>query len=470
MSDYDSGDDEEYSYMSDGDEVIEDGMSLVEKATHHEYQVVDLGVLQAQQTHTIAETSDMLQVSKDVAILLLRRNGWSKDIVQDRYYAAESPLAFLQKQGVALVDKLQLGAKNDLDCGVCGDTVNCTNVAIMGCGHGYCADCWAGYLQAKVEEGPCCLLTTCLAYKCDEAVPDTMFRAVLEGPSLEQYTKWHLRSFVDQNGSITWCPSPNCGNAIRGDGGECFASCACGFQLCLRCGQEAHPGVHCGLLRAWTEKCAGESENARWVVAHTKQCPNPKCSVRIEKNQGCNHMTCKSCHHHFCWVCMGPWKAHGGDAYSCNSYKDEPATVKTARTELGRYLHYNERFLNHQKSEAICIRVRDDAKAQVDQLTDMMVVDFQNVQKALELLIECRRTLKYTYAFGYYMDEHGFHAKEKALFEFLQANLEANTEVLTGLTETPLDTMNVADVINYTAVTEKFLHGFLDGVENGLCG
>ncbi|KAF0712073.1 hypothetical protein AaE_012135, partial [Aphanomyces astaci] len=123
MSDYDSGDDEEYSYMSDGDEVIEDGMSLVEKATHHEYQVVDLGVLQAQQTHTIAETSDMLQVSKDVAILLLRRNGWSKDIVQDRYYAAESPLAFLQKQGVALVDKLQLGAKNDLDCGVCGDTV-----------------------------------------------------------------------------------------------------------------------------------------------------------------------------------------------------------------------------------------------------------------------------------------------------------------------------------------------------------
>jgi hypothetical protein len=25
----------------------------------------------------------------------------------------------------------------------------------------------------------------------------------------------------------------------------------------------------------------------------------------------CNHMTCKQCGHHFCWICMGPWSAHG---------------------------------------------------------------------------------------------------------------------------------------------------------------
>ncbi|KAH9181797.1 hypothetical protein AeNC1_016226, partial [Aphanomyces euteiches] len=30
-------------------------------------------------------------------------------------------------------------------------------------------------------------------------------------------------------------------------------------------------------------------------------------------------------------------------------------------------------------------------------------------------------------------------------------------EALTGLTEMPLDEMNIADVMNYTAVTAKFL-------------
>lgn len=33
-----------------------------------------------------------------------------------------------------------------------------------------------------------------------------------------------------------------------------------------------------------------------------KQCPN--CEIIIEKDEGCNHMTCVSCNHQFCWLCM----------------------------------------------------------------------------------------------------------------------------------------------------------------------
>ncbi|RYG60039.1 hypothetical protein EON64_19650 [archaeon] len=29
----------------------------------------------------------------------------------------------------------------------------------------------------------------------------------------------------------------------------------------------------------------------------------PACNTRIEKNQGCNHMTCRICKHEFCWIC-----------------------------------------------------------------------------------------------------------------------------------------------------------------------
>ena len=75
------------------------------------------------------------------------------------------------------------------------------------------------------------------------------------------------------------------------------------------------------------EKCSAESENVTWIIANTKKCP--KCRKPIEKNQGCNHMTCRKtaqgCGHEFCWLCLGPWKDHGnatGGYYKCNKVRE----------------------------------------------------------------------------------------------------------------------------------------------------
>jgi len=70
-------------------------------------------------------------------------------------------------------------------------------------------------------------------------------------------------------------------------------------------------------------KNTNESENITWILANTKNCP--KCQKPIEKNQGCNHMTCKMCANEFCWLCMGTWKEHGsstGGYYQCNKYEE----------------------------------------------------------------------------------------------------------------------------------------------------
>ncbi|CAF4268664.1 unnamed protein product, partial [Rotaria sordida] len=42
----------------------------------------------------------------------------------------------------------------------------------------------------------------------------------------------------------------------------------------------------------------------------TKECP--KCHTNIEKNGGCNHMTCRKpgCGHEFCWLCFGKSRGH----------------------------------------------------------------------------------------------------------------------------------------------------------------
>ena len=78
--------------------------------------------------------------------------------------------------------------------------------------------------------------------------------------------------------------------------------CSCGHPFCFRCGDEAHEPCGCNQLVEWAHKCQNESETANWILANTRKCP--ACNARIEKNQGCNHMTCRHCRHEFCWVCM----------------------------------------------------------------------------------------------------------------------------------------------------------------------
>lgn len=74
--------------------------------------------------------------------------------------------------------------------------------------------------------------------------------------------------------------------------------------------------------------------------------------------------------------------------------------------------------------------------------------------------------LKYTYVLGYYMAE----GREKTLFEDLQAQLEGRTEALAELTERPPASMDRAEVVNQTRVTQGFLRELLQGVEEGLTG
>lgn len=68
-------------------------------------------------------------------------------------------------------------------------------------------------------------------------------------------------------------------------------------------------------------------------------------------------MTCRSqtCKFEFCWMCLGPWKPHGSGWYSCNRYEDKEAkdarsAQETSRAALQRYLHYYNRYINHQNS------------------------------------------------------------------------------------------------------------------------
>jgi hypothetical protein len=89
-------------------------------------------------------------------------------------------------------------------------------------------------------------------------------------------------------------------------------------------------------------------------------------------------------------------------------------------------------------------------------------IDVQYLQQGVEQLIDCRRVLKYTYAFAYYMPT----GPKKDLFEYNQSMLESHTERLSELVELEGEDVDRSEVINFTRVTCKFMNSLLDQVES----
>ena len=97
---------------------------------------------------------------------------------------------------------------------------------------------------------------------------------------------------------MLFCSSPDCEVIVKmtGDSRSGFdnfgieINCDCGETLCSACGNRFHSPVKCEMIKKWKKKCSDDSETMNWLNANTKDCP--KCNGIIEKNGGCNHMTC----------------------------------------------------------------------------------------------------------------------------------------------------------------------------------
>lgn len=330
-----------------------------------------------------------------------------------------------------------------------------------------------------MDDGGNCIFKKCPQIDCGEAVTMSVVRAMAAPSIAAKWALFELKHFVTISKDMAWCPGAGCANAFVARTSVKTAICSCGMRFCFRCSKEAHQPVNCDQLSVWLEKCGNESETANWILANTKKCPS--CSVRIEKNQGCNHMKCtnRDCRFEFCWTCLGPWAEHGqttGGYYKCNKFKsvsnEEMAGLgdaAKAKAELDKYLFYYQRYSNHEQAGKFAAKHRETTQKRMEELQATSSTSWADVtflEQATEALLECRRVLKYTYALGFYMKE----GAEKRLFEHLQEHLEQSTEQLAELTEAPLEKMDRSQVVNFTRVTMQFLNNLLNGVEDGLTG
>ncbi|KAL2151266.1 hypothetical protein VTH82DRAFT_6364 [Thermothelomyces myriococcoides] len=411
------------------------------------FKVYQPSDIQKQQDELIDEVNMILNISKEEAAILLRHFRWNKERLIDDYM--DKPNQVLDAAGLAPTSAgpPKMEVVPGFVCDICCEDEPGLQTFALKCGHRYCVDCYRHYLSQKIREEGEAARIQCPSDGCNVII-DARSLDILVTPDLTaRYHELLHRTYVEDKETLKWCPAPDCENAI-----ECAVkkkdldkvvptvSCLCGHRFCFGCILNDHQPAPCELVKKWLKKCADDSETANWISANTKECP--KCNSTIEKNGGCNHMTCRKCKHEFCWMCMGLWSEHGTSWYNCNRYEEKSGTEARdaqarSRVSLERYLHYYNRYANHEQSARLDKDIYHKTEKKMVQLqkeSGMSWIEVQYLNAASQALQTCRQTLMWTYAFAFYLARNNL----TEIFEDNQKDLEMAVEALSEMFEKPI--------------------------------
>ncbi|KAJ7213142.1 hypothetical protein GGX14DRAFT_620319 [Mycena pura] len=504
-------DDDEMDYQDDnGDDGMDmDDFKVVPKTTRKAYELEYDSLAQAAieklMEQDVEHIHGILGVDSGAAGLLLRHMSWNKERLIEKYMdnankmlvaagaiQPEPEVTRPSRRPTRKVTKRSPSPPKTAGpfvCSICFDDSSDLTPLALDCGHAACSGCWEAYITSKVRdeaEHTC----RCMAEGCGLVAPDSFVRAAVDDEIYARFQELLVRHFVGCTPHLKFCPYPSCTNTVSCPAAASKVSLStvvptvsCGarglasdpslsqsqelvrqatgkeHKFCFGCMIDSdHRPVVCAVAALWLKKCRDDSETANWIKSNTKECP--KCQSTIEKNGGCNHMTCKKCKHEFCWVCMGPWSEHGTAWYSCNRYDEKGGvdardTQSKSRASLERYLHYYNRWANHEQSAKLALDMfaKTEKKMEEMQITSTLTwIEVQFMKKAVEELDKCRTTLKWTYAMAYYLAK----GNQKDLYEDNQRDLERAVEDLSELLESPIEPENIPSLRQ--KVTDKTVY------------
>jgi len=153
-----------------------------------------------------------------------------------------------------------------------------------------------------------------------------------------------------------------------------------------------------------------------------------------------------------------------------------------AKNSLERYTHYYERWASNQLSRQKALAdLHQMQTVHLEKLSDIHCTpesQLKFITEAWLQIVECRRVLKWTYAYGFYLPEHE-HGKRQ-FFEYLQGEAESGLERLHQCAEKELQQFLAADgpskefdefrtkLAGLTSVTKNYFENLVRALENGL--
>ncbi|CAG8486023.1 10391_t:CDS:2 [Ambispora gerdemannii] len=221
-----------------------------------------------------------------------------------------------------------------------------------------CQECVARHIEHELQaKGN--IEIRCLNENCRSVMTEDYVKKLSSKTVFERYQKLELMSALSQIDDFYWCLNSNCGSGQIHYGGHSAPIMTCqscskktcvihslpipdGSINCPQCTnananitetfdneqnipqelrppqrfipQSSNKTIKQTLENLQKRRKDLQKENNRrmeeksntYIDSMTKKCP--KCNANIEKNEGCDHMTCR-CGYEFCWLCLADYNA-----------------------------------------------------------------------------------------------------------------------------------------------------------------
>ncbi|EAR89393.3 Ibr domain protein (macronuclear) [Tetrahymena thermophila SB210] len=223
--------------------------------------------------------------------------------------------------GSSLIVSSENTQQQVLECAICCQEYTISKKRpLLNCDHQFCSDCLKQYILNKIN---CCqvLHILCPQEGCDQEYNEKQIGEILNDDyQKERYIKFKQRQQLQLDPDIRWCIRPGCNNAIKGQKNDPKLKCSeCNMMICYFCTNQWHEGQTC-------EQAIDQEYNQMAKNFKVKYCP--QCKTKIQKNDGCNHMTCTRCNYEFCWLCTKQYRA---GHYSSLNFRGCPGLMYSHR-------------------------------------------------------------------------------------------------------------------------------------------
>ena len=187
-------------------------------------------------------------------------------------------------------------------CEICYETLKPQDIRKYRppCKHVICKECIFHYIADKINEASV-LDIRCFFYECTHVFTNEYIEYIIshDNALLTKYKAFKTKAQIQRDPNKKFCPFPNCEHYLQKDlKGNKYVMCKIGHKYCFECLQEWHGDNECIEII--------DKDFQLWAKDKViKRCP--QCQFYIEKNEGCNHITCQQCGYEFCWLCLGEY-------------------------------------------------------------------------------------------------------------------------------------------------------------------
>ena len=189
------------------------------------------------------------------------------------------------------------------NCEICADEVDNKSTCFLYCKHRLCKDCANGYIKAEASGE--IMKVQCLCPLCPK---DTMpvalkdCREIAEMDLADKIFQNHLERFmIDNLDEFRYCYTQGCTDIIAIDKEKQGTCLLCQESYCykLMSTHKVHPGQTCFRYLESLQ----DSNQIQKLLDSGKFRISPCCGQLIQKEVGCDHISCK-CGQHWCYSCL----------------------------------------------------------------------------------------------------------------------------------------------------------------------